>query len=476
MTESKFNKRKLVASILTVCFVAHQSLMLNAIATEITGVTGNNGIYNIDPTATNGATGFRQYDKFNLTEGDIANLIFKYGEKNIERFVNLVDGRININGIVNSMRDGNFYNGQAVFVSPNGMVVGASGVLNVGSLAVYTPNSNDYNNYKENFLIRSIDTVKQGNADVTINGKVLTRDNIEILAKTASLGADSALISGVANTSALTSMKQANNLFNQLVNTDATNANSFSTENGQIVIKTENPSGGIIANGTVKNFGEGNVTLTNDGSKGIRVNGTIENANGNTLITNNDGALNVAGKINNKGNITMTNNSSDGLAVNGQLKNKDGNILLTNNAGKMTISGSTDNKNGNTILKNEAGELNILGDVANNGGRVSVTNNGTKLTLANTGKISNNGSTVLLNNGAQGTNLAGEIAVNDANLLVQNEAGDLNMSGQTSNNNGDIRILNNGNKLSIASTGKISNNQKTEVLNNGSNGLRLEVN
>ena len=36
-------------------------------------------------------------------------------------------------------QNGNFYNGHAIFVSPNGMVVGASGVLNVGSLSVLTP-------------------------------------------------------------------------------------------------------------------------------------------------------------------------------------------------------------------------------------------------------------------------------------------------------------------------------------------------
>ena len=46
------------------------------------------------------------------------------------------------------MRDGNFYNGHAIFISPNGMVVGASGVLNVGTLSVVTPAQDKYDGLK----------------------------------------------------------------------------------------------------------------------------------------------------------------------------------------------------------------------------------------------------------------------------------------------------------------------------------------
>ena len=465
------NSRKLMAATLAVCFVAYQSLMFQASATDITGVTGNNGVFNIDPAGTHGSIGFRDYENFNLSEGDIANLIFKYGNKNIETFLNMVDNKININGIVNSMRDGNFYNGRAIFVSPNGMVVGASGVLNVGSLSVYTPTQQSYNDFK---TTQNLDSIKQGNADVTINGKVLARENIEIAAKNVALGANSALISGVANTDVFNSKDQAQVLFNQLVNTNATTANSISSENGKIYIKADNPQGGIVADGTIKNFAKGNITLTNDGVNGLKVAGNIENANGNTLISSTVGSLDVAGKVDNKGNITFTNEGEGGLYVSGNLNNTDGNILLVNKAGNMYVSGTTDNENGLTALKNNSGELNISGSITNNNGRVSITNDGTKLTLASTGTISSDGSTVLLNKGSQGTDLAGKVLVSDANFLVQNEAGTLNIGGEVVSGNGDIRILNNGDKLVISSTGKISNNKKTEILNNGANGLNLD--
>ena len=98
-------------------------------ATDITGITGNNGIFNIDPAHVNGDVGYRQYDNFNSSQGDIANLIYKYGNsRDIETFINLVNSGVKIDGILNTMRDGNFYNGHAVFITPGGMAIGASGV------------------------------------------------------------------------------------------------------------------------------------------------------------------------------------------------------------------------------------------------------------------------------------------------------------------------------------------------------------
>ena len=144
----------IVSVALTAIFASQQTMFLTVAASEITGVLpANNNTYNIKPTAliTGTDTAYRKYTDFRLEQGDVANLIFKYGDNAVNTFVNLVDNQININGIVNSVdKSGNFYNGRAVFVSPNGMVVGASGVINVGSLGVYTPNQATYTDYKNN--------------------------------------------------------------------------------------------------------------------------------------------------------------------------------------------------------------------------------------------------------------------------------------------------------------------------------------
>ena len=76
-------KLRIIVSILSL------SLMTMPVtASDISGITGNNGIYNIKPEDILGNTGFRHYENFKLTEGDIANLIFKYGEENVSKFVN----------------------------------------------------------------------------------------------------------------------------------------------------------------------------------------------------------------------------------------------------------------------------------------------------------------------------------------------------------------------------------------------------
>ena len=105
--------KRIVAAAITAMFLSHQTLMMSVVASEITGVTGNNGVY---PSALINGTdiGYRKYKDFTLDEGDIANLIYKYGDTDINTFINLVDGQVNINGLVNTMRNGNFHNGKAI--------------------------------------------------------------------------------------------------------------------------------------------------------------------------------------------------------------------------------------------------------------------------------------------------------------------------------------------------------------------------
>lgn len=80
-----------------------------------TSVNGHN-VYNIDADKISGNTGFRQYENFQLVKNDIANLLFKKDSKEYANFVNLVNNQVNINGIVNTMRGNDFFNGHAIFL------------------------------------------------------------------------------------------------------------------------------------------------------------------------------------------------------------------------------------------------------------------------------------------------------------------------------------------------------------------------
>lgn len=80
------------------------------------------------------------FKQFDVGANDIANMYFKEKDGNVEasNLVNMVGSRININGTVNAIQNkkigGNLY-----FLSSDGIVVGAGGVVNAGTLTLMTP-------------------------------------------------------------------------------------------------------------------------------------------------------------------------------------------------------------------------------------------------------------------------------------------------------------------------------------------------
>lgn len=53
------NKKQLI-----IAAIAATLSVSGAFATDITGVTGNNGVFNITPDKLNGEVGYRKYDNF----------------------------------------------------------------------------------------------------------------------------------------------------------------------------------------------------------------------------------------------------------------------------------------------------------------------------------------------------------------------------------------------------------------------------
>ena len=232
MKNSRKRSKRIVAMTLTALFLSHQTMMLSVFASNISGVTnGGHGTFNIDPQGSKNGIGYRSYDKFNLDQGDVANLNYK----DVNTFLNLVNDQIVINGIVNSVKNNNFYNGKAVFISPNGMVVGASGVINVGSLGAYTVNMSDtdFKNMTDNFehvvnssngplILESFSNgqVAGSTKPITINGKVATTGEAKIMtAGKVSIGNSAVIASGVKENqrSVYSSNSAADQLFNNLV-------------------------------------------------------------------------------------------------------------------------------------------------------------------------------------------------------------------------------------------------------------------
>jgi len=511
-------RKKSIAIALSTLLLAMQLVPLKAFATEITGVTGNNGVYNIDPTAliTGSDIGYRKYIDFILSQGDIANLIFKYGDTDINTFINLVDNKIDINGIVNSMRDGNFYNGRAIFVSPNGMVIGSSGVINVGSLGVYTPTSAVYNDYKNNpHADISVLKASNNNGSVTVNGKVIATNDIDIHSGNININKGSGMIAGTGNNLLVNSNARAEEIFNNIVNTkNIHSANNVSNANGNITLTS---TVGTSIDGIMNNYGKGNTTITNTGSKGVKITGTTENHNGNYTIlnkngdltisgtvanrrgtmalTNNGNSLNITktGKIDNSNELKITNTGKGGMQINGTIVN-DGNSNILNTAGALNLGGSFSNTKNTTIEQRGNDNLTITATV-NNGQDLTITNKGNNL-IIKSNTLKNGRDMYITNSGKGNMMLAGNIT-NGRNSKITNNNGSLHLDGTFTNkndstwvNNGDgdfviagalnntrdLSITNNGNALVLSKGRTIQNGRDIKIINTGKGGMQLAGN
>ena len=252
--------------------IAYNMMFLNIAPvfaqTNITGVQGNNGVYDIDATKISGQTGFRQYENFTLDNGDVANLQFQNAQGSYQRFVNMVDNQVNINGLVNTVKGDAFYNGHAIFVSPNGMVVGASGVLNVGSLTVVTPSDSKYQGLKSAYDGGDLSPYEQGateynnlitdsRGNVVVNGKILARKNVELYGKKVEVSGSSENRAGIIagwndENTKFENTDEAKNVFNNLVSNNITDTTTFSLENGKVKIVANVNSGFADAAGNIK--------------------------------------------------------------------------------------------------------------------------------------------------------------------------------------------------------------------------------
>jgi len=341
---------RVIVSLLSISLITAQ-----AMATDISGVTGSGGVFDINPSGAINGIGFNHYENFHLSEGDIANLIFKYGAENISKFVNFVDNTININGILNTMRDGNFYNGQAIFVSPNGMVVGASGVLNVGSLSVLTPAPCTYKGFTQEMekyapILTRPGTPEyeaamalKGNGTIRIDGTILARNSIDLAAKDVAINSGARLVAGGQETgkpTALSSLEQADVLFNQLVKNGTSSGSAIQNVDGTIKIVshgTRNDGVTVAEGASVQNFGKGNVQIESAGSGGVNIDGNVSNSNGNTIVKSEQG-ININGSVkNNNGTLYLENNSAGGIVIGKLAELTNNGITRIKNAGAIFL-------------------------------------------------------------------------------------------------------------------------------------------
>ena len=464
-------------------------------ATDITGVTGNNGVFNITPDKLNGEVGYRKYDNFNLSAGDIANLIYKYGNsRDINTFINLVQNGVKIDGILNTMRDGNFYNGQAVFITPGGMAVGASGVLNVGSLSVITPTNDAYNSLKgeyasNNFAnINNISSLlnKSSNVgNISIDGKILAREGVQLRGGQINVGANGAIVNGITSTQAFTdratAATQAEALFNNLVNTNGIKTASAFTKNGSnIQIKSSTGvdiagkviNGAADASGITSAQGNSGVFITNSGSNGTKISGLVQSTH-ELNVFNKAGDMTINGTLKNEGANLNVSNKGGNVAIGGTLSS-DRDIAVTNNSstGSLAFSGTAKGANANFVNEG-AGGMNVTGAVS--GTKARFINRGGKLVIANTADKVVADRVDVVNYGDGGASIGGINAENG--LYVVNHKGNLSVDGHvTTGDDATISIRNaeTAGKFAVGSNGHVDGQGKVALRNQGANGMTID--
>ncbi|WP_374319346.1 leukotoxin LktA family filamentous adhesin [Aquabacterium sp.] len=159
-----------------------------------TTVSSNGNVYGVSTTTITGNNAFNSFKTFNVGAGDTVNLNVPTSAINL---INLVrDQRTDIYGVLNAIKDGRI-GGKVWFVNPNGFVVGASGIVNVGSLTLTTSTTQFVDNFftasgaadtaSVNLLLAG-QAPRNADGQIVIDGQINAIDDISLSAGTINVG------------------------------------------------------------------------------------------------------------------------------------------------------------------------------------------------------------------------------------------------------------------------------------------------
>lgn len=132
--------------------------------------------------ASNGV-GLNAFEHFSVGNNQIANMYFqKEGSTEVlNTLVNTVNDRISIYGTVNALRN-NKIGGKMYFLSPNGMVVGSTGVINAGALTMITSGTTFDTPTQAADAITANNWELNPTAPIDIHGQINTATGIDLRA------------------------------------------------------------------------------------------------------------------------------------------------------------------------------------------------------------------------------------------------------------------------------------------------------
>lgn len=303
-----FRRRPLAAALLLALNGSHAYAAGNAIVTDgrtQTNVQVNGATTNITTSTIKGGNAFNSFSSFSVGQGNTVNLQVPGAAANL---VNLVrDQQSVINGVLNAYKNGQI-GGNVFFANPNGFVVGATGIVNVGSLSVSTPSRAFLDQLLGAGGVIDTQLVQQlmsGNAPlstsgvISIQGKVNALDSVSLRGWDVSTG-------GVISTGPAAAVQVA--MFNGSVNAEGLQQGTqLVANNGVIEIVAGNDAnigGKLIADGAAGvNGGRVNVEAGHDiriaGTAAVSANGAGANSSGGNVrfYANNDTTVGAGARV-----------------------------------------------------------------------------------------------------------------------------------------------------------------------------------
>ena len=221
--------KKVLRYVMAVGFVLSPWLGGEAYAAGIVPVNGSElsyndkGTVNIYAQDVKGDVGWNSFTHFNVDAGKIANLHFCKDANGdaLNTLVNTVTNQININGTVNAIKKDGTVGGNLYFLSPGGMVVGSTGVINAGSLTVMAPTQEFINNlnFDNLYLLNNIVPLNDS-GKITISGQIHASGGVDLRAAYLSISrpvSDNSSSADPINTNSSATVTAAN-LFTEVVN------------------------------------------------------------------------------------------------------------------------------------------------------------------------------------------------------------------------------------------------------------------
>ncbi|MBO5168299.1 MAG: leukotoxin LktA family filamentous adhesin [Phascolarctobacterium sp.] len=326
--------RYLVAGVLLACLGMGQSVANASEITASAGVVDNvihnaTHVYDIYNQQVSNGSALNKFDKFNLFADDIANL--QLGQHTVgdvtyqaaDRQINLVTDKVVINGVLNALKD-NQIGGDIYFFSDKGIAVGATGVINVGSLTLGTSTAagqsiyNDWTSYnnktslqKAQFIVGSSENVADNL--ISVNGIINSVGDVILGAKKIDVSGDAKINAGVSFEStnkAKTDTQSFDEYKAQFMNLNG-------VESASLAVKASSGEIVLFGKSGIDFSSEDTISITGNDSKYVKlvtIGGDIDitasrNSMGDTVVNITDANLDATDKTsggNAHGNVNVT--------------------------------------------------------------------------------------------------------------------------------------------------------------------------